>query len=44
MDTRYEDLFWGTFAHNRGTQQQAYLKTDASVTYFWADDRWSVGL
>jgi iron complex outermembrane receptor protein len=44
LETRYEDSFWGTFAHNRGTQQQAYLKTDASLTYYGSDDRWSVGL
>jgi iron complex outermembrane receptor protein len=44
VETRYEDEFWGTFAQNRGTQQQDYLKTDASLTYFAADDRWSAGL
>lgn len=44
IETRYEDSFWGTFAQNRGTEQEAYFKTDASVTYYSADDRWSLGL
>jgi iron complex outermembrane receptor protein len=44
VETRYEDSFWGTFAQNRGTEQEAYFKTDASLTYFSADDRWSAGL
>jgi iron complex outermembrane recepter protein len=44
VETRYEDEFWGTFAQNRGTQQPDYFKTDASLTYFAPDDRWSVGL
>ena len=41
--TRYEDSFWGTFAQNRGTSQSDYFKTDASLTYFASDQRWSVG-
>jgi iron complex outermembrane receptor protein len=44
VETRYEDEFWGTFAQSRGTEQQDYFKTDASLTYFAPDDRWSVGL
>jgi iron complex outermembrane receptor protein len=44
VETRYEDSFWGTFAQFRGTEQQDYFKTDASVTYYSADDRWSAGL
>jgi iron complex outermembrane receptor protein len=44
VDTRYEDSFWGTFAQFRGSEQQDYFKTDASVTYYSADDRWSAGL
>jgi iron complex outermembrane receptor protein len=43
-DTRYEDPFWGTFTHARGTRQPAYFKSDASVTYYAADERWSAGL
>lgn len=42
--TRYEDSFWGTFAQNRGTSQSDYFKTDASLTYFRADERWSLGV
>lgn len=44
VETRYESDFWGTFAHNRGTQQKAYTKSNASLTYFSGDDRWSLGL
>ena len=44
LETRYEDSFWGTFAQFRGTEQQDYFKTDASLTYYAADERWSVGL
>ena len=43
-DVRYESSFWGTFAQNRGTQQEAYTKSDASLTYLPDGDRWSVGL
>ena len=42
--TRYEDSFWGTFAQNRGTSQSDYFKSDASLTYFAADQRWSAAL
>ena len=44
IETRYEDSFWGTFAQFRGTEQQDYFKTDAAVTYYAPDDRWSLGL
>ena len=44
VETRYEDEFWGTFAQNRGTQQQDYFKTDASLTYYPAHERWSAGI
>ena len=44
VETRYEDSFWGTFAQNRGTEQSDYFKTDASLTYYSPDDRWSAGL
>lgn len=44
VETRYEDAFWGTFAQNRGTQQQDYIKTDASITYYAPGDRWSAGI
>jgi iron complex outermembrane receptor protein len=44
VETRYEDEFWGTFAQNRGTQQEEYLKTDASLTYYAPGERWSAGI
>jgi iron complex outermembrane receptor protein len=44
VDTRYEDSFWGTFAQFRGTGQPDYFKTDASLTYFARDNRWSAGV
>jgi iron complex outermembrane receptor protein len=43
-DTRYEDAFWGTFTHARGTGQPSYFKSDASLTYHSNDERWSAGL
>jgi len=43
-DTRYESSFWGTFAHNRGTEQEAYTRSDASLTYFADNDKWSIGI
>jgi iron complex outermembrane receptor protein len=44
IETRYEDSFWGTFTHSRGTEQDSYTKTDATVTYFAGDGSWSVGV
>jgi iron complex outermembrane receptor protein len=44
VETRYEDSFWGTFAQNRGTEQEAYFKSDAAVTYYSGSGRWSAGL
>jgi iron complex outermembrane receptor protein len=44
VETRFEDAFWGTFAQNRGTEQEDYLKTDASLTYFAPDGAWSLGV
>lgn len=43
-ETRYESAFWGTFLHARGTRQDAYFKSDASLTYHAADAAWSAGL
>lgn len=43
-DTRFEDDFWGTFTHARGTRQDAYFKSDASLTWHAGDERWSAGL
>jgi len=44
VETRYESSFWGTFMHSRGTEQGDYTKSDASLTYYAYDDRWSLGL
>jgi len=44
VESRYESDFWGTFAQNRGTQQKAYTKSNASLTFYSGDDRWSVGV
>ena len=44
LDSRYEDPFWGTFTHARGTRQGAYVKSDASLTWHADDERWSAGL
>ena len=43
VETRYESSFWGTFAHDRGTQQQDYFKSGAALTWYPADGRWSLG-
>jgi iron complex outermembrane receptor protein len=44
VETRYESEFWGTFTQSRGTQQESYTKSDASLTYYAGDGRWSLGL
>lgn len=44
LDSRYESSFWGTFNHARGTLQDAYTKSNASLTYYANDETWSVGL
>jgi iron complex outermembrane receptor protein len=44
IETRYEDAFWGTFTHARGTQQGDYTKSNASVTYFSGGGDWSLGV
>jgi len=43
VSTRYESSFYADFSHTPGGKQDGYTKSDASVTYFSADDRWSVG-
>lgn len=43
VESRYESDFWGTFAQNRGTQQKAYTKSNASLTFYSGDERWSLG-
>jgi iron complex outermembrane receptor protein len=44
VDTHYSDSFWGSFSHIQDTQQPAYTKTDLSVTYYSANDKWNAGL
>ena len=44
VDSRYESSFWGTFTQSRGTRQQGYVKSDAALTWFPGDGRWSAGL
>ena len=43
VDTRYESSFWGDFRHSIGTRQKAYIMSNASLTYYADDDRWSIG-
>jgi iron complex outermembrane receptor protein len=42
-DSRYESSYWAGYAHTRGTQQEPYIKTDASLTYYGSKG-WSAGL
>lgn len=44
LQTRYESGFWGTFTQSRGTEQDGYTKSDATLTYFSGDGRWTLGL
>jgi iron complex outermembrane receptor protein len=43
FSTRYESSFYADFSHTPGGKQDAYTKSDASLTWFSSDDRWSVG-
>lgn len=43
VSTRYEAAFYADFRHTPGGRQQDYFKSDASLTYFSSDGRWSVG-
>jgi iron complex outermembrane receptor protein len=43
VGTRYESEFYADFLHTPGGVQRSYWKTDASVTYYAADGRWSFG-
>lgn len=44
VDTRFEDRFFGDFFHTPGTRQESYFKTDASLTYHTANERWTIAL
>lgn len=39
----YSSNYWQSFTHDLYTNQPAYTKTDASLTYHARDDRWSIG-
>lgn len=47
IDTRVaaylSSAYWGVFDHVGDTQQKAYTKTDLSLTYHPASDRWQLG-
>lgn len=42
-DARYESPFFADFIHNLGTRQQAYIKANASLTYYADSGRWNLG-
>ncbi len=44
VETRYESEFWGTFNHARGAEQDAYTKSDTSLTYHAPKDVWTLGV
>lgn len=39
----YSSSYWMQFTHDTNTQQKAYTKTDATLTYHARNDRWSLG-
>lgn len=41
---RYESSFYPDFTSLPGAVQKAYVKVDASITYYDDDERWSLGL
>jgi iron complex outermembrane recepter protein len=44
VSTHYISGYWGTVQHSPNTYQGAFTKTDLSLTYYAADDRWNIGL
>jgi iron complex outermembrane recepter protein len=44
FNTRFESSYFSDFYHTPGGKQDSYTKTDASLTYYGADERWSVAL
>ncbi|MEJ1969458.1 MAG: TonB-dependent receptor [Rhizomicrobium sp.] len=42
--TYFNSGYWGTFNHAIDTRQSWFTKTDLSLTYTTADDKWMVGL
>ncbi|MGD9811537.1 MAG: TonB-dependent receptor [Sphingobium sp.] len=43
-DAYYESGWWADFVHNPGTNQDSYVKLNASITYYSDDGRWNVGI
>ncbi len=43
LGTRFESGFWGDFSHSSGLYQEAYTKTDVTLTWRSTNERWSVG-
>lgn len=43
VDVLYSSHYWQSFTHDLYTDQKAYTKTDASLTYYARDDRFSFG-
>ena len=44
VDSRYESSYWGDFSHSAGIYQDAYTKTDISLTYHAPNDTWTFGI
>jgi iron complex outermembrane receptor protein len=42
--THYENGHWGQFNHITGSHQDAYTKTDVTLTYFAEGGRWDIAL
>lgn len=43
VGTRYESSFFADFSHTPGGKQKAYTKSDASITYYASNGKWSIG-
>lgn len=43
-DARFESKWWADFQHDLGTEQTAYAKINANLTYYSEDGRWNVGI
>lgn len=44
ITSRYESGYWANFLHSSGLYQEAYTKTDASLTYHSTNESWTLGL
>ncbi|WP_158258064.1 TonB-dependent receptor [Sphingopyxis lindanitolerans] len=43
VNSRFESAFYSDYSHVPGGRQSSYTKTDASITYYSADESWSIG-